>query len=118
MNIYDVYQVCEKHISKDVTEVSVIHVDWNDLQVETEGKNLLITPTGVFLITDRGLYPINENDLWAAIPKIINLNDEDGDPYYSDNRAAKEVIEYLKSCAIKVCPNWGTPIPGRRKSHQ
>ena len=117
MNIYDVYQISTRRISNDVTEVSVIHIDWLDLQLETEANHLLITPSGVFSITASGLLSVvNEDDLWVCIPKLINLNDDEGDPYYSDLSAAKEVIENLKSFIIEVCPSWSIPKPGRRKS--
>jgi crotonobetainyl-CoA:carnitine CoA-transferase CaiB-like acyl-CoA transferase len=118
-NIYDVYQISTRQISNYVTEISVGHIDWLDLQLETEANHLLITPSGVFSITDGGLLSVvNEDELWVCIPKLINLDDEGGDPYYSDNRAAKEVIENLKSFIIEVCPGWSTPKPGRRKSHR
>ena len=112
----DVYQMNVKNVSTDVTEISVFHIDWLDLQLENETKHLLVTPKGVFFISDGGLHPVrDEEGLWGAIPMLINL-DEDGDPYYySDPRAAKEVIEYLLSCISAVCPNWNAPIPGNRR---
>ena len=117
MNIYDIYQISARHISEDVTEISVGHTDWADLQIEIEAKNILIAPSGAFVISDGGLHPIiDEAGLWVAVPKIINLENEEDRNLYSDLHAAKEVIEYLKNYILEVYPNWGKPKPGRRKS--
>lgn len=115
----DVYRVDVRDISSDVAEIEVSHIDWTDFQHEVESKHLLVTPEGAFLVTDSDLHPVRDEDgLWDCIPKLINL-DEFGDPYYySDNRAANEVIEYLKSCISAACPNWDATIPGRRQSRR
>lgn len=117
----DVYRVDVRDISSDVAEIEVSHIDWNDLQHEVESKHLLVTPEGVFFIADSGLHPVRDEDgLWCCIPKLIklDLDDEDGDPYFSDNRAAREAVEHLLNHIIEVCPNWDTPIPGRRQSRR
>jgi hypothetical protein len=113
------YRVDVTNVSSDVAEIEVSHIDWNDLQAEIESPHLLVAPSGAFKITTHGLKKIDkEKDLFDFVPKLINLEDEDGNPYFSDFRVANEVVEYLKCYILKVCPDWGKAIPGRRQSHQ
>lgn len=115
----DVYRVDVRDISSDVAEIEVSHIDWNDLQQEIESPHLLVAPSGVFTITNKGLLRINkEKEIFNLVPKLINLEDEDGNPYFSDFHVANEVVEYLKGYIKKVCPDWDTPIPGRRPSRR